>query len=436
MSNIESIYNKFLSSKGVTTDSRERREGTLFFALQGESFDGNQFAADALKNGAEWAVVDNPKVVEDERYILVEDSLKTLQQLAHRHRREFSIPILALTGSNGKTTTKELIAAVLSTKYRVLYPSGSFNNHIGVPLTLLGLNSGHEVAVIEVGSSAPGEIASLLSIIEPTLGLITNIGKAHLLGFNSIEGVIAEKGELYNSIEKRGGTLFYNVEDPTLAKMLSSKEGVEKIAYGLALWGLKIVTPQKGGVFLTVELEDGSTIHTKFVGEYNAINILAALTVGRHLGCTLQNSIGAIERYTPSNMRSQYIGADKNTIILDAYNANPVSMRLSIESFSKIESNKKGVILGDMRELGSGSAIEHKSLLESIKKLNFNPIILVGNEMVKASKDDPYFAERGRSFRSVESLVEWLKESPIEGRVLLIKGSRGIELERALPLLT
>lgn len=435
MENIDSLYSKFLASTGISTDSRDRVEGTLFFALKGESFNGNKFAAAALESGASWAVVDEPKVAVDQRYILVEDVLESLQQLALHHRRQFTIPILSLTGSNGKTTTKELIATVLSTKHKVLYSEGNFNNHIGAPLTLLRLTKEFDLAVIEIGSSAPGEIAKLVSIVEPNYGLITNIGKAHLLGFHSLDGVIKEKGELFNWVAKGGGTLFYNVDDPIIEQMVNQKEGVNRVPYGLTLSAAKIEHAPSNSPYLNLKLADSIIVKSKFVGNYNSINILAALKVGEYFGCNLADSVAAIEHYTPTNMRSQLVEGAHNRLIVDAYNANPVSMKLSLESFIKLSGNNKGVILGDMRELGEDSAIEHIALLELVEKLNFNLVFLVGLELSSAAKKSPHLLNHAKLFDNVGHLVEWLKENPVAGKTILIKGSRGIELERCIDLI-
>lgn len=431
--NITTLYQIFQSCSEVTTDSRVCPPNSLFIALKGDSFNGNKFAAQALKDGCSYAVIDEPQyaVEGDERYIVVDDSLTALQQLANHHRRQFKCKVIGITGTNGKTTTKELMAAVLSRKYRVLFTMGNFNNHIGVPLTLLRLTAEHDLAVIEMGANHPGEIDLLARIAEPDFGIITNVGKAHLEGFGSFEGVIKTKGELYDFLRERPeATVFVHHENPYLMDMT---QGLNLIAYGTQK-GLYVngrVT--ENAPFLTFEWRNGESgathsVKTQLIGEYNFLNALAAITIGYYFGVSPAEINHAIEAYTPQNNRSQLKETADNTLIVDAYNANPTSMMAALENFRKMSVPNKMVILGDMKELGSDSKSEHQKAVDYLKESSFEEVILVGE----------CFSETIHPFRSypdVSKLIEALQKSKPKGMTILIKGSNGIKLIQAVDYL-
>ena len=420
------LYNYFLQSAGVSTDTRNIYPNCIFFALKGASFDGNTFAIEALKMGAAYAVVDNNEVAQqDERCILVDNVLKALQDLARHHRRQFDIPFIGITGSNGKTTTKELIAAVLTQQYNVHYTKGNLNNHIGVPLTLLQLTKEHEIAVIEMGANHFGDIKELCEIAEPTHGIITNIGKAHLEGFLNFEGVLKTKKELYDSIKSVDGVLFYNDDDQILKDILPT---VRQISYGqhqgTVKGKLEHLTP-----FVEFTYEHGAyqstLLRTHIVGEYNFYNFLASIAIGHFFDVPFEKINAGIEGYIPTNNRSQVEKTESNTLIVDCYNANPTSMRAALNSFSKIEANDKIAILGDMRELGEESTLEHEAIIEQLTELNINAI-LVGEEFKKVNTHFTHYD-------STQSFID--NHSSIQNQLVLLKGSRGIGLEKLIPLL-
>lgn len=433
---IKHLHEIFISSGKVSTDSRNIIPGSLFFALKGESFDGNDFAAQAIEAGAQYAVVDNPSVCKSNRFFLVDNVLETLQELAAYHREHFKIPVIALTGSNGKTTTKELITKVLSIKYRVLSTSGNLNNHIGVPLTLLNLDNSIEAAVIEMGASGPGEIARLSYIAKPTIGLITNVGKAHLLGFGSLEGVKKAKGELYDYMELSGGKVLYNSDNEHLREMVSKHPDISAIPYGKTLSGAVTgrITPQEPCLSLT--LNTGEVVSTNLIGAYNADNVLAALAAGSILECNRELSIKAIESYVPTNNRSQLVKGAHNTLIVDAYNANPTSMKAALENFSQMEALSKGVVIGDMLELGDESEKEHRIILDIVSNMSLDHIFIVGNEFAKAAQGNPFYAQNGFFAPTSDILKEYLNNRKPTGTTILIKGSRGMRLEKVLDLLS
>lgn len=432
--NIDNLYNLFLKSSGICTDSRQVTPNCLFFALKGDNFDGNQFAKQALKEGALCAIVDNLDICENERYLYTKDVLQCLQDLARHHRKQFPIPVIALTGSNGKTTTKELITQVLSTKYKVLSTTGNLNNHIGVPLTLLKIDNNTEAAVIEMGASAPGEIELLTNIALPVAGLITNVGKAHLLGFGSFEGVKKTKGELYNYLEDNGGIVFYNSIDSNLTEMVAARKEMIALPYSNSESNIEIVKPTSQNPFLNIKLKNSRTIKTHLIGKYNTANILAALAVGDYFGIDSDNSIKAIESYIPSNNRSQLIVGKENRLIVDAYNANPTSMKAALENFLELSAPSKGVIIGDMLELGRDSTAEHSSILNIIEKMDLKYIFIVGKEFAQAAKGYKYFEEKAIFKENSEELKEYLLQNRLSGTTLLIKGSRGIKLEKILDI--
>lgn len=435
---IAQLYRVFLKHPDVCTDSRKVAKDVIFFALKGVSFDGNKFASKALEGGAAYVVVDDPSVVsdQDDRYILVEDVLKTLQQLAAYHRQQLKLPVLAITGTNGKTTTKELIATVLNRGYNVLATEGNLNNHIGVPLTLLKLRPEHQIAVVEMGASHPGDIKELVDIANPDYGLITNIGKAHLEGFGSIEGVRKTKGELYDYIRKHDGILFVNSDDPTLMEM---SEGISRVTYGTdtsATFYAQIIYARP--MMLSFRWRQVSMPHdisTHLVGEYNLPNALAAVAIGRFFDVATDGIMEAIAEYTPTNNRSQLTQTDRNTLIVDAYNANPVSMKVALDNFDKIRTDlPKVVILGDMKELGKESLQEHKTILNILVEKSFDKIMLVGKEFGAATENLTSQRPNALLFESAQDLEAYLGQHPIDQSIILIKGSHSVHLENIASL--
>ena len=443
---MKKIYDIFLESRGVNTDSRTIVPEEIFWALRGENFDGNQYAENALAKGAIAAVVDadsetgKKALAAPDQYptiIPVDDTLKALQDMARYHRSRFRIPVLALTGTNGKTTTKELIRSVLAVKYNVLATQGNLNNHIGVPLTLLKIDNETEIAVIEMGASAPGEIAALVNIALPDYGLITNVGKAHLLGFGSLSGVKKTKGELYDYLQLKGDTAFYNIDNRELREMIGTRPDLKTIPYGFDYSGGSILRATVDNPCLRMELPDEKgeklTISTEMVGSYNADNIMAALAIGRYFGVDFNGAVTAIENYTPENKRSQLKeGKNGNLLVIDTYNANPVSMRLSLENFDSIPFKNKVLILGDMRELGEDSLIEHIGILRYVSTLLVERIILVGTEFRTAVASLKESGEEipAELFDNVDSLIKTLEGEPFKSKTIFLKGSNGIGLFR------
>ncbi len=425
---IPHLYDYFLTCRGVSTDTRQITQDCLFVALKGDKFDGNAYAKDALEKGAKYAIVDNPAVAVDNRYLLVKDSLEALQQLAHHHRSLLSIPIVGLTGSNGKTTTKELIATVLAKKYKTYATKGNFNNHIGVPLTLLAIDSSYEIAVVEMGANHQKEIALLSSIAAPTHGLITNIGKAHLEGFGGIEGVRKGKGELYDWLAKSGGTVFVNASNTTLTEMAQERTFKTCIKYLLDEDAPQMIEDAPLVVFKDTQ---GTIIQTHLTGKYNFENIAAALAIGSYFGISSQDANQAVADYNPTNNRSQIVQKGSNTIIMDAYNANPSSMAAAIENFGKLKAQRKVVILGDMLELGEESPEEHLALGKLIAQQKFDLVILAGKLMQDALPALP----KAYYFPDKFSLHNWIVDHPQQDTHVLIKGSRGMGLETVVPYL-
>lgn len=428
---LKQIYRQFLQYPHVVTDSRKIESGCIFFALKGEKFNGNQFARDALQEGAALAIIDEHEFEVEGKTILVDDVLQTLQDLANLHRHEIGIPVLGITGSNGKTTTKELIAAVLSQKFRVNCTEGNLNNHIGVPLTLLRMNSDTEFGIVEMGANHPGEIADLCSIADPDYGIITNIGKAHLEGFGSFEGVKKTKAELYNHLEKKQGTIFFNSDNPILNEL--TEKLTHKVSFGetdAVLTGEPVHSPPY--VHVKANFPKGMLyLNTNLTGSYNVENILAAACIGNHFGVDPLKIQKALNEYHPSNNRSQLINKGDLKIIMDAYNANPTSMQASITSFLNGFANEKTIlILGDMLELGDYSFSEHSQLLHEIEKKSVDRVYLVGPVFSEAAKNFPFY-----SFRDVQSLCEYFQQNPLKSGVVLIKGSRGIQLDKILDCL-
>ena len=420
------LYAFYKQHPVITTDSRDCPEGSIFFALKGESFDGNKFAAKALESGWSLAVVDDPEVYREygdsTRMTLVPDTLQAFKDLAREHRRQFDIPVVGITGTNGKTTTKELVRAVLAKKYTVMATEGNFNNDVGVPKTLFRLNAGHDIAVVEMGASHPGDIATLAATAEPTCGLITNVGKAHLLGFGSFEGVVRTKGELYDNLAQRSGTvIFVNNDNPHLLGILP--DGVQTMRYGregCAVNGEVVACDP----FLRLRWRTDSEWHkidTHLIGSYNLDNVLAAVTVGTHFGVTPEEICAAVEEYRPANNRSQLTETGRNHLIVDAYNANPTSMAAALENFRIMEVSPKMAIIGEMRELGDSSAEEHRKLVETLKDSRFDDVWLVGHEF--DAMDAPF-----RRFADVDEVKAALAAAPVDGHYILIKGSNGNRL--------
>ncbi len=425
---MSNLYNIFLNSTGITTDSRDCPKGSIFFALKGETFDGNKYAASALEKGCSYAVVDEAEYATDDRFILVPDVLTALQQLANEHRRALGTRIIGVTGTNGKTTTKELIAAVLSKKYNVLYTQGNFNNHIGVPKTLLRLTKEHEIAVVEMGANHPGEIKTLVNIVEPDYGIITNVGKAHLEGFGSFEGVIKTKGELYDFLRQKGGSkVFIDADNEHLAGIAHDLElikyGVKSDAGTLAVKGEVIACDP----FLRFRW-NGGEVNTHLIGAYNIYNMLAAATIGMHFGVTPAQINEALTEYVPSNNRSQLTVTENNKLVVDTYNANPTSMMAALENFTLMAMPSKMAILGSMGELGAVSHDEHQRIVNYLTQHGYNDVWLVGKEFGKIECNY-------RKFADVEAVKQELLSHPLKGQCILIKGSNTMRLFELPPLL-
>lgn len=422
------LYDLFIHNPQITTDSRNCPKGSIFFALKGDKFDGNQYAGKALASGCVYAVIDNPDYYIGERTILVDNVLKTLQQLAHHHRKVLGLPIIGITGTNGKTTTKELLAAVLSTKFNLLYTEGNFNNHIGVPLTLLRLTHDHEMAVIEMGASHPGDIKELVDIVHPNYGIITNVGRAHLEGFGSFEGVIRTKGELYDYIRRSKGKIFIKKENEYLQ---SIAKGIEQITYGNgddAFASGQVVSCDPFLVFNWKQQGKLHTVETHIIGSYNLDNVLAAVAVGRFFKIPAERISRAIAAYEPTNNRSQFKKTDNNELIIDAYNANPSSMKVALDNFITMPVQPKAIILGDMRELGPTSDELHAEVVAQIKKGQFDKVFLCGEHFSKVGKEFSPFA-------TTEAMTEELRRQPLKGYHILIKGSHSMGLEKLVDIL-
>lgn len=430
---IEQLYNLYKSAAGVCIDTRQLKENQIFFALKGEKSNGNQYAMQALENGASYAVIDEKTGDDsDERLILVENVLTTLQDLAAYHRKTFTFPVFGLTGSNGKTTTKELIARVISKRYKTAFTEGNFNNHIGVPLTLLSIDPEVcEFAIIEMGANHIGEIALLSKIAQPTHGLITNVGKAHLEGFGSLEGVKKGKGELLDYLSKKKGVVFVNAANEDLMAMVAKRRAFGEIVFFQSESEGKKPELTASLPFITYVSTQGDEIKTHLSGQYNFDNIAAALSVAKYFDVHEDDANAAIAAYVPDNNRSQIINKEGITIYLDAYNANPSSMAAAIKSFAELEAPNKIVILGDMLELGDSSESEHAALGELIASCKFDTVILAGDLMRYALPSLPqayYFPDKF-------SLHNWIMDNPFSEATVLIKGSRGLKLESVVQFL-
>lgn len=427
---IQELYKLFLKNPFITTDSRNPLRGSIFFALKGGKFNGNHFAVAALKAGCSYAIVDELIETVSSRVIIVDNCLETLQELANYHRKELGIPVLAITGSNGKTTTKELISGVLEKKYRIVSTDGNLNNHIGVPLTLLRMSSETEIAVIEMGANHIGEIRRLCEIAEPDYGIITNIGKAHLEGFGSPEGVIKAKGELYQFVIHKKGIIFINWEDHILRNILKDKE-IQLFKYGKSddcdcMGGIESSSPALSFGFYHTDTKVKFSIATQLFGGYNFDNALCAVAIGMFFKVPPLEIIQAIENYEPRNNRSQILETSSNTIIMDAYNANPSSMKLAINEFMEQDFSNKVIVLGDMFEMGQYSKNEHLAIVELLDSKTGIECYLVGKEFSEVAFD------KYKSFRDTENFIVFLKSHPLKGKHILLKGSRGIQLEKCL----
>lgn len=425
---IEQLYEIYLQHPIITTDSRDCPADSIFFALKGASFNGNLYAASALEKGCAYAVVEKEYALEgDERYIATENPEQTLQELAAYHRQQLSIPVLQITGTNGKTTTKELVACILSEKYNVLFTQGNLNNHLGVPRTLLRIGKEHDIAVIETGANHPGEIAFLCNMVKANYGMITNVGRAHLEGFGSFQGVKKTKGELYDDLQQRKATIFLNALDEDLLKMAEER--------GFHLYDNAIpyiegcIESCNPFVRMRWRNEDDApwhTIQTHLIGAYNISNLRAAITVGVHFGVTPEQICHAIENYIPSNSRSEFRNTGKNSLIIDAYNANPSSMIAALTNFQFIDSKHKMVILGDMRELGADSELEHRKVMDALAGMPLEEVWLVGENF--ASLNYPNKRITPKYFKDVEEVKKEITAHPLTNKTILIKGSNGTKL--------
>ena len=413
---ISFLYEKFLTSEGVCTDTRSLQKDQIFFALKGENFNGNTYANQAIEDGALLAVIDEPQKNLKDKCVLVGDVLKCLQDLASHHRDQFDIPFFGITGSNGKTSTKELTARVMGSDRKVQYTRGNLNNHIGVPLTLLSIEQDTEFAIIEMGANHLGEIAALCEMAKPTHGLITNIGTAHIGEFGGQEAIIRAKSELFDYLRKTNGVPFINCDDRVLQNM--SKRFANAITYPNDLCALKSATP-----FVNYKDVHGHTHSTEMIGAYNFLNISAAVTIGDYF--EVEDPYRAIDGYMPDNNRSQMIEIGTNTIILDAYNANPDSIRAALENLAVIKSDHKVAILGDMKELGEYSHEEHKKIIDFAETLEVDEVYLVGKDFKNAFKNS-----KSKVFEKIDELISVLQKQPLSAATVLIKGSRGMRMEQ------
>lgn len=426
--NIESLYECFLACKTIATDTRKIAPGSMFVALKGENFDANNFAEEALAKGANYVIIDNPGVKSDDRMLLVDNSLEALQKLANYHRRQLGLPIIALTGSNGKTTTKELINAVLSTKYSTKATSGNLNNHIGVPLTLLSFTSDTEIGIVEMGANHQKEIEFLCTLAEPNFGYITNFGKAHLEGFGGVEGVIKGKGELYQYLQEQNKTVFVNLDD---AIQKDKTNNFSRYTFAVNNYNCDVrIDTVKANPMVLVKYKD-IDIQSHLIGIYNATNINAAIAIGTFFKITPEKIKVAIENYIPANNRSQMIEKNGNNIILDAYNANPSSMDAAIDNFSQLDAPSKLAILGDMFELGEESLHEHKQLVQKLAGKSGIEAYLVGKDFYANATEHSHLS----FFETYDDFREYFSTVKPANKMILIKGSRGMALERVLELI-
>ena len=425
---VKEIHNLFLKCNSVSIDTRKIESNSLFVAIKGENFDANTFAQEAFNKGAKYVIIDNSNYLIDETTILVEDSLKTLQELAKYHRNYLKIPIVALTGSNGKTTTKELINIVLSEKYTTKATIGNLNNHIGVPLTLLSFTNKTQIGIVEMGANHQKEIQFLCEITQPDFGYITNFGKAHLEGFGGIEGVIKGKSEMYNYLQENNKKAFVNLDDEIQSE---KTELIDRVTFSQKNKKADLlISKVVANPFVSIDFED-VIVDSKLIGLYNANNIIAAMLIGKYFDVTNQEIKSAIESYISENNRSQLLNKDTNKIILDAYNANPSSMKVALENFIQLDNENKIAILGDMFELGDESLKEHQSIVDYLIKNSVNDYYFIGKEFFKTQivKENFYF------FKTLEDFSNWIKIGSIKNKTILIKGSRGMALEKVLEML-
>ncbi|WP_346317403.1 UDP-N-acetylmuramoyl-tripeptide--D-alanyl-D-alanine ligase [Chitinophaga sp. YIM B06452] len=421
--NIEQLYQHYLQHPSVQTDTRKLRAGDIFFALRGPNFNGNEYAAAALDAGASLAVVDDPAYhTQPGKMMLVSDVLTALQDLARHHRRQLQIPFIAITGTNGKTTTKEMVRTVLGAAFRTHATEGNLNNHIGVPLTILSIPLNAEMAVIEMGANHRGEIAGYCKVALPTHGLITNIGKAHLEGFGSEEGVRLAKGELYDHLRANGGTVFVCKDYPYLVDMSKGIGNIVTYGRGEADYA---GAPFPGTALLELEAVEAGHVHTQLVGEYNFPNVMAAIAIGLHFKVPGEAIRKAIEGYVPSNNRSQIMQRGSNTFIMDAYNANPSSMKAAVENFAGLDAKQKVLLLGAMKELGEDSEKEHQALADLLQQSHWKAVVLVGKEFAKT--DHPYIY-----LETAEEAKKWVEQQRYENTFILVKGSRSVGMEKVL----
>jgi UDP-N-acetylmuramoyl-tripeptide--D-alanyl-D-alanine ligase len=430
MHSTEEIYRIFLEHPSISTDSRQIKPGSVFFALKGDQYDGNRFASDAIAKGAAYAVVDNPGKASGDRFIPVEDTLISLQNLASTHRKHITAKIIGITGSNGKTTTKELIGKVLSTSYQTVMTRGNLNNHIGVPLTMLSITKETEFAVVEMGANHPGEIANLCQIARPDYGIITNIGKAHLEGFGSLEGVARAKSELYDFLRNNNGLAFINSDNPIL---MGLTKGLNYFSYGTAGDTDCTGSITSRDPFLSVKWHGrhfSGTVRSLLYGDYNLENVLAAISIGTYFNIEPAKIEDAISSYQPDNNRSQWIKTGSNLVILDAYNANPSSMKAALLNFHQMAASPKIAILGDMMELGEHSLTEHREVISLARELSFDRLFLIGNQFRQACSPG-----NETSFRDIGQAKDWFRENRVHGMSVLLKGSRKMRLEALIELL-
>ena len=425
--NIEQLHKLFLQSTGIATDTRILRKDQLFFALKGENFNGNKFVDEALEKGAGYVVIDEAEFLKNDKCILVTDALQTLQELASYHRNYLGIPILAITGSNGKTTTKELINSVLSRKFSTVATVGNLNNHIGVPLSLLSMNSSTDFGIIEMGANHAREIEKLCEIAQPDYGYITNFGKAHLEGFGSIEGVIKAKSELYEYLKTHDKLIFLNADDPIQQNHISYKS---TFSFGTTETA-DVVVEYKDNLQTAEVIQNDKVYESALTGSYNSRNIAAAICIGHYFKIPTEEIREAIASYNPQNNRSQIIKQGGITFLMDAYNANPTSMTAALESFHKYPANNKIVILGDMFELGETAAEEHQEIVNLVETMNFNRVFLVGSNFHNSNPNNKNIEK----FKSFADLAEKIKETDFGNSYILVKGSRGMALERILDVL-
>lgn len=429
---IDEIYNLFKKNFKISTDSRNIKKGVLFFALKGENFDGNKYANEALKKGARYCIIDNIDYKINNKCILVDDVLKTLQKLANFHLKEIGIKTIAITGSNGKTTTKEIVTTVLSQKYKVKSTQGNFNNHIGVPLTVLSFTKDLDFGIVEMGANHKGEIKELADIVNPDYGIITNIGTAHIEGFGSYKGILETKLELYQNLGKNEGTAFIHSTNSELM-LKSSEMNLNSVIFGTGKNTLVEAEIISNTPFITLKLlsdnkKKETEIKSNLIGDYNLENIMAGACIGAYFSVSEKQIKSAIESYVPKNMRSQFKETSKNKVILDAYNANPSSMKAAIQNLSSIDHKNKIVILGDMMELGEMAISEHQKIISLLGEKNYSKVFLVG-QLFKNSKS------MYTTFSNTDELIEYLKLNTLENNLILVKGSRKMKLEKIVTYL-